>query len=661
MLRKLVFFAFLAVAAACMAGKRVVAAPQFAVSTNPNFVVEGVELGDTATLLHCALHLPAGFRYSIDAGSSLKVGAERLALRRAEGITPGRNVRMDTAKCSRFTLVFPPVAADAETVDFIEGESEGDFQVFGISLAEGRKPHYEGMPESVRAAALSPADSGGGLPVPQWKYGKATIRGRLYGYRPEMNTKINLFPGLAIDPRRDNLIETAVAPDGTFCIEVPVYATCQTVALRLNGIGCDVVVRQGGTCEVYADLVEGSHSVSPAEWAATGQGRLFGLNRLYFAGDMAGVNNRLADPAMRKLMDSCDFRMAEDNRPADGALYSPQDYCAKVMQWHADNLKAADSICPSRSAREVMRAVQTYHTVYSLMWREGFVEADAEGRTLFDGCIFDAYRQLGINDMMMAYSGSFDTMANCFQYILNGDTAYFNKVSGIYRSASLTAVDSAMQAVRAFDREYRAGVFDWTDGPLFDLMLSVDFSERMNRQTPFADEQLKLLASQPNAAIRDYYLARNEELKAALAARKGNGTYTMHAAPAGSGDEALAAIAAEYAGRAVLVDFWGTWCLPCRSAIKRFEEGKARLMRQGVEFVYITDDKSPEDEWGNMASGISGHHYRLTGAQTANLYERYKLSGWPSYLILDKDGECVYSRTGFRENEITNKLKSIIQ
>ena len=84
-------------------------------------------------------------------------------------------------------------------------------------------------------------------------------------------------------------------------------------------------------------------------------------------------------------------------------------------------------------------------------------------------------------------------------------------------------------------------------------------------------------------------------------------------------------------------------------------------MRQGVEFVYITDDKSPEDEWGNMASGIPGHHYRLTGAQTANLYERYKLSGWPSYLILDKDGECVYSRTGFRENEITNKLKSIIQ
>ena len=60
MLRKLVFFAFLAVAAACMAGKRVVAAPQFAVSTNPNFVVEGVELGDTATLLHCALNLIGG-------------------------------------------------------------------------------------------------------------------------------------------------------------------------------------------------------------------------------------------------------------------------------------------------------------------------------------------------------------------------------------------------------------------------------------------------------------------------------------------------------------------------------------------------------------------------------------------------------------------------
>ena len=376
---------------------------------------------------------------------------------------------------------------------------------------------------------------------------------------------------------------------------------------------------------------------------------------------MAGVNNSLARPEVRKLMSGRWFTQIKSNIPAPDALYSPCEFCAKAMQWHADNLKAADSICYSESAKTVVRSVLTYQTIKGLMYRNRFVKADANGNPLMDDCIYDAYRKLNINDMKMAYSGSFDGVANCFQFILSEDTTYLNWMRKLYSSASLSPADSLRQAERAYDRAFRARVFGWTDGPLFELMRANDFSTIFESETLLSDEQLRQLNGQPNTVIRDYYLARNEELKATLAARKGNDNYTLHTAPAGSGEEALAAIGREFAGKVVLVDFWGTWCGPCRNAIKMFKESKERFEKQGVEFVYITDDKSSDESWHNMASGIPGHHYRLTEAQTTDIFRKFGFTGWPSYIIMDKEWCPVYSRTGFRENEITNKLKSIIQ
>lgn len=519
----------------------------------------------------------------------------------------------------------------------------------------------ESLPEAIRTAALSPVDSAEALPVPQWKLGKATIRGRLYGYRPEMKIRVEVFPNFALDIRQNDNIKAEVAADGSFCVEVPTYATCQTVMMRIDDSLYYVVLRGGGTCEVYLDLAEEHRRPATKGNPKHTNGLPFYFGRLYFAGDMADVNNRLSLDEARKLMEHHQFIWQKANQPAENARYTPEEFCEKLMQWHADNLKAIDSICPSERTRTVMHIIQKYQTAYSLMYRDMFVKADPDGRPLFGNCIYDACRKLEINDMMMAYCGYFGTVGNCFQFLPYSDSIYIDSIRGIARSMQESPKDSVDQAIKRFDREYRARRLGWPDGPLFDLMRAEHFSTLLDKETPLSDAQLRRLDKEPNTVVREYFHTRNEELKAMLAARKDNGTYTIHAAPAGSGDEALAAIAKEYAGKAVLIDFWGTWCGPCRAAIKRFEDGKAGLMKQGVVFVYITDGKSPEDEWGNMASGIPGHHYRLTGAQTADLYKKYKLSGWPSYLILDKRGECVYSRTGFRENEITNKLNSIIQ
>ena len=100
------------------------------------------------------------------------------------------------------------------------------------------------------------------------------------------------------------------------------------------------------------------------------------------------------------------------------------------------------------------------------------------------------------------------------------------------------------------------------------------------------------------------------------------------------------------------MDFWGTWCGACRNAIQNFEENHKKLSELGLVTVYVTDGKSPEDTWKNMASGMDGLHYRLKDKQTREIFDKFGFRGWPSYLVIDKKGRYIYDQTGFHEEEM---------
>jgi len=203
---------------------------------------------------------------------------------------------------------------------------------------------------------------------------------------------------------------------------------------------------------------------------------------------------------------------------------------------------------------------------------------------------------------------------------------------------------------------YLTDILGTSQGIVFDMMTAQFLCKKFEESTPLTAGELKEIAQIKNPFYFNYINQKNNKLLAQIEMNKGKKGYTVYDVPETEEDSLFTELLKPFAGNVILVDFWATWCAPCRSAMKQFEQAKEGLKEKGVVFVYLTDESSPLTTWQNMIPDIPGEHFRLKNDQFDYLKKKFGVRGIPSYLILNKAGEQIYFKVGFEGKEKMEKM-----
>lgn len=101
----------------------------------------------------------------------------------------------------------------------------------------------------------------------------------------------------------------------------------------------------------------------------------------------------------------------------------------------------------------------------------------------------------------------------------------------------------------------------------------------------------------------------------------------------------------DYKGKVVVMDFWATWCGPCKVAMPAMQKLHEKYKDKQVAVVGFSTDEDPQVAI-DFKKGKGYTYDLITGA--SNLSQDYKVQGIPCFYVVGADGKVVWAATGLQ-------------
>jgi len=118
---------------------------------------------------------------------------------------------------------------------------------------------------------------------------------------------------------------------------------------------------------------------------------------------------------------------------------------------------------------------------------------------------------------------------------------------------------------------------------------------------------------------------------------------------------------AKLQGKVVYVDFWASWCGPCRQSFPWMNEMQAKYGARGLQIVGVNVDANTADARQFLTSTPA--RFAIGFDPQGATPRSYGIKGMPSSVLIGPDGKVLLEHSGFRDAdraELESKIQSAL-
>lgn len=667
------FFIVLLCFATVAAQKKTVETPPFVTYNSKTLEISKVSLSEKETSLEVKAFFTPNYWIKIVSDSYLKADGKKYKITGSEGITLDSLFWMPASGKASFKLTFEPLPLKTKSFDFIESDCASCFKIYGIDLIN-KTIKLPKLPKEYKQISKTATDF-----KANWKKGKTTLSGQIIAYRPEFGEVFlehtNPITGT------ETKIPLSIKSDGSFSQSIEV---CSPTSLYLTSkmFNFPVVTAPEKETKVIVNLPEIQRSKTQllANKAPYGE-------KVYFAGYLSDINTEINKyfHEMRRCHIDLDSIAGLGN----------DVYVKHIKEVYTQTVEQNNKLKINPITQKIIntialidyyddlemahyRQAQAYAKKHNIDFKEAFLKVKPESN---QEQRMELYKMIPHNDFNVLLIPDINDFIESLTNAQAGGNGLSDAALAKFLTENPKVAEkdkvlfkeffTARQQGKTFEKineleevipkymdlieEYSiqnvgapflATLWNSNDSFLLNLIKSRGIAANLSDFKPFTEENKKEIASLP-AIIQEYLLAENANLIVKMEESKKKTGFTVFDVPQTTDEQLLIEMLKPFKGKVILVDFWATWCGPCRVANKEMEPLKAKFADKEVVFLYLTGEDSPMATWQNMIPDLKGQHYRVNKNQWNYLRKTLNVKGVPTYVIINKEGNQSYHSVGF--------------